>query len=101
MKRWRSVRALPGQLVARYGKPSYDSPSILYAWGGAGAAKSDGHFLSNVFEGERYVPVPISDIISGKSRLGDFVSAPSLLAELEARGYDLTTLIFKIEQKKP
>jgi hypothetical protein len=76
--------AKPGQLIARWGRPSHrESPDLSYAWGASGAAKSDAKILSSAFEE--------FDVYDGKS----------LRAELEARGYDITTLRFSISQKEP
>lgn len=80
-RRYRAPQAKPGQLVAGYGKiEPRGQPSVCYAWGGAGACSADGRILSNALEG-----APVFD---GKT----------LVEELEARGYDLSTLRFSIEK---
>ena len=85
MKRWRKPKAKPGQLKACYGKIEYDGPDICYAWGD-GVPRSDGHLLHNIFSQPRYRP-------------GSFETDPSLYEELENRGYDITTIKFKIQKK--
>lgn len=84
-KRTRRVQAKPGQLVAAWGRAGEEGrgerPDIQYAWGGAGASKPDGRILCNALEGAK--------VFDGKT----------LCAELEVRGYDLTTLRFSIERK--
>lgn len=75
--------AKPGQLIAKWGRPSHgELPDLSYAWGASGAAKSDARILSSAFEE--------CDVFDGKS----------LRTELEARGYDITTLRFSISQKE-
>lgn len=76
-------KAKPGQLVAKWGRPSTgDDPDLVYAWGGSGADKSDSRCLMSALE-----DAPTS------SGLG-------LRAELEARGYDIRTLKFSINLKE-
>lgn len=82
-KRYRVPSAKPGQLIARFGKvDSYNDPSIVYAWGSEGASKPDSRLLSEALE-----RAPVYD-------------GRSLVEELEARGYDLTTLKFSIQMKQ-
>lgn len=83
-KRIHTPRAKPGQIIARWGRPGpREYPEVVYAWGGDGAAKSDARILSNALEG------PMEHRENG------------LLKELEARGYDLTTLKFSIQKATP
>ena len=88
-----------GVLQARWGRAnSYDTPSIIYAWGAGGADKSDARILSDAFERPRWE----RDFDKPNSfSVAMFKEGPSLAAELEARGYDLTTLRFTIERKQP
>ncbi|MEN3212283.1 hypothetical protein PUR23_19930 [Methylorubrum populi] len=80
-KRYRVFEAKPGQLLARYGRAEHwDEPDLCYAWGDR-HIKPDSRMLMMAFE---QVPV-----FEGKT----------LRQELEARGYDITTLRFSIEQK--
>lgn len=82
-KRIRVPTAKPGELKACYGRAERgDSPDICYVWGGEGAHKSDGRILSEALEH--------AEVFDGKN----------LRQELEARGYDITTLKFSISQKK-
>ena len=82
-KRIPRIAAKPGQLVAAWGRGEDrgDSPAIQYAWGGAGAGKPDGRILCNAIE-----------------ECGVFMGR-TLAQELEARGYDITTLRFSISRK--
>jgi hypothetical protein len=59
---------------------------VLYQWGDD-AVKSDGSLLHYHFGVREW------DYVEKKSR-------PSLLEELHARGYDLTTLKFSIKKRK-
>lgn len=84
LKRWRTPVAKPGQLIARYGREEgWNKPSLVYAWGAAGASKRDSIVLMSALEG-----VPVH---GGKS----------LREELTSRGYDITTLRFSIELASP
>lgn len=89
----------PGQLRMYYGKASpYDSPDVCYMWGAGGASKCDAALLHHMIGSKRI------ELVYGDERekLGvPYKFGPSLLEELEARGYDLTTLKFSIQQKQP
>lgn len=83
-----------GQLTARWSKASKYAPGLLaaegvpgdivYAWGD-GVAKADQHLLHNALANGKWDP-------TGR------VFNPSFIAELHARGYDLTTLKFSISK---
>lgn len=76
--------AKPGQLLARWGRVEPgEPPSVVYAYGAAGACKADSRVLMEALEGAR--------VFENRS----------LVQELEARGYDITTLRFSIEIKMP
>ncbi len=81
-KRIHRLTAKPGQLRAGWARPEPGGPpDLCYAWGGAGADKSDVRIVSEAIEAAH---------ICGGS---------SLRFELERRGYDITTLKFSIERK--
>lgn len=83
-KRWRMPKAKPGQLIAQYGREDrHNYPDLLYAWGGSGASKPDSRVLMAALEE--------TPVFEGRS----------LRKELEARGYDITTLRFSIELARP
>jgi hypothetical protein len=98
MKRYRSPALKPGMLRIYYGKTDrYEAPDVCYQWGGAGASKCDSHLLYGAFSCKRL------ELVYGDERLREgapYKFGPSLLEELEARGYDLTTIKFSIELKK-
>lgn len=74
-------RAKPGELVAKWGRPEPgEAAELVYSWGGAGATKSDAYIVVDALE---------------RCRVMD---DRSLRAELEARGYDITTLRFSIQK---
>lgn len=81
MARLRVPEAKVGELKACYGKVDGDK-DIYYCHGGGGAVGADSRMLANFIEGVEY---------NGKT----------LKAELEARGYDTTTLKFSIQQQPP
>ena len=84
MKRFRAPKAKPGELKAQWGKLPHDTPDMCYAWG-EGVNRADARLLSNALGGKNYLP-----------GLG---LEPSLIDELEKRGYDLTTLRFSVQKK--
>jgi hypothetical protein len=91
VKRWRAPKAKPGELKAQWGKVEGEV-DLCFAWGGAGATKSDSALLQQVLANKRYLP-------SFKGPLGTYETENSLVEELEARGYDITTIRFSIQKK--
>jgi len=81
-RRFRSVVAKPRQLVARWGRVDGEL-AIAYAWGGQGAQKPDSRILMRALE----------DVV--------ILDGKTLAQELEARGYDLTTLRFSVSMRQP
>jgi hypothetical protein len=88
VRRWRSPTAKPGELVMRWGKMPRDAPDMVMAWG-AGCSKRDGALLHYMLASKR---MHWTD--------GTLTFEPSFLDELEARGYDLTTLRFSVRKKE-
>lgn len=83
IRRYRTVKAKPGELKAGYGTDEpRNRPDVVYAWGGDGAAKADAYILAAAFE---------ENAIHG---------GRSLVRELESRGYDLSTIRFSIRMKE-
>lgn len=80
-KRLRRVQAKPGQLLAQWGRDDGDDVGVVYAAGGGGVGTSDAGMLSTAF-----------NYVKG-------LHGTTLVKELEARGFDLTTLRFSIERK--
>ena len=79
----------PGQLKVQWGKPERGAqPSLIYLWGGEGAAKADARVISDALEAKRFTP----------TIMGGWRENPSLADELVARGYDLSTLKITISQ---
>ena len=89
-RRWRAPKAAPGELVARWGKLPHENPQVCYSWG-EGCTKREAALLHNVLTTERpdWTTKPLF------SKMW-----PSFLAELEASGYDLTTLRFSVRKKQ-
>lgn len=98
-KRYPQRHAKPGQLLVYYGKLPHSDPDICYAWGGDGASKYDGNFLSHVLGSPRCKPAVSEDEVRRAGRRG-YVFECSILEELDARGYDLATLKFSIQKKE-
>jgi hypothetical protein len=84
MRRWRKVKAKPGQLVMQYGRDDDGEVDVVFAWG-EGCSKRDGALLHWRIG---------SDNLNHKMEVDQ-----SLLKELDARGYDLTTIRFSISKK--
>jgi hypothetical protein len=78
----RRQKARPGELRFTYGRLDGDGPDGIFAWG-EGASKRDGALLQCYFNPSRPA-----------------TGTTSLLKDLEARGYDLSTLVFSV-MKKP
>lgn len=81
-----------------YGRVDGDRPDVCYQWGGGGANRCDASLLHHV------IGSPRIQILYGEEREKygyPYKFGPSLLQELETRGYDLSTLKFSIEQKQP
>jgi hypothetical protein len=90
-RRLRAPKAKPGQLLMQWGKLPGEDPDMCYSWGD-GCSKRDGHLLHNALASEKpdlFVQPLFSKML------------PSLLADLESRGYDLTTLRFTVSKKAP
>lgn len=92
-KRWHTPTAKPGQLKIVYGREDrYSRPDVVVAWGGHGADKCDARMAMHALTEKRMTRAfPSMDIIF----------EPSLIEELEARGYDITTLRFTIQRHTP
>lgn len=73
-----------------WGKLPGENPGVLYAWQGNVSMKRDSKLLSHYFE-TRWPDLFAKPLFSKME--------PSLLEELEARGYDITTLKFSINKK--
>jgi hypothetical protein len=96
-KRYRRRTAKPGQVLVYYGKIPGDEPDIVYAWGAGGASKRHGNLLAWLFGGQRV------RIVYGEERAQNggspYVFDKTMLEELDAAGFDLTTLNFSIQMK--
>ena len=88
----------PGQLIAYYGKLKDEKPDVVVAWGGEGADKRHGNLLFYILGSERL------ELVHGdeaKALGRDWKFGKSAIRMLEEAGYDLSTLRFSIEMKKP
>lgn len=90
-KRYRAPKVKPGQLMAYYGRVDGDAPDVCFAWG-AGLNKRHGNLLHYILGAKR---MTFADKGPG------YEFEPSALEQLEAAGYDLSTLKFSIQQKEP
>ena len=89
-KRLRTPKAKPGQLVVAWGKVDrYSDPSLVYAFPDRDG-KCDSRVVCDALEGKRYRPALLAP---------GYTVMKSLAEELEARGYDLTTLRLTISKK--
>lgn len=89
-KRYRIQHAKPGELRVYFGiaEPGgHHDPDICYAWG-EGTSKNDAHFLHNALTGDRYQ--------LKKGFQWDW--GQSIVKDLEARGYDPSTLKISIRK---
>ena len=82
--------AKPGEIKVGWGRAdNYDAPDICSAWGGQGADKSDARMVNTRLT-EKRMRQSFPDM--------KVVFEPSFIEELEARGYDITTLKFSIQK---
>jgi hypothetical protein len=90
MKRLRKPKLKDGELRMYWGKPEYCEPDVVLAWQGDSRMKADTALLHMIMCSKRPDPLklPIFSIME-----------PSLIEELIARGYDITTLKFSIMKK--
>lgn len=91
MKRLRKPKLEDGELKMYWGREPNDRPDIMLAWQGDRSMKRDTNLL-HYFMCSKH-PDPDAQPIFSKMNL-------SLIEELDARGYDLTTLKFSIKKKK-
>ena len=84
MSRVRKPQIKDGTLTAEWGKLPYDAPDICFTWG-KGCSSADARLLNNALGGKMYSEI--------KKDYED-----SLIEELKARGYDITTLKFSIRK---
>lgn len=91
MKRYRKPKLKDGELRIYYGKVPHDSPDVILAWQGDRSMKRDTNLLYSVICSKQ------PDLFTKPlfSRMN-----PSLIEELELRGYDITTIKFSIMKKK-
>lgn len=90
-KRLGPVRARPGQIRLKYG--SLDGERDYIAANGEGVPRGDAYMLFEVLKALREPRPPrlLSD--------NPHAPTPSLLAELESRGFDLKTLEITLQKK--
>ena len=90
-KRLRAPKLKDGELRMYWGKPSrHDSPDVVLAWQGDPSMKRDTNLLHYHLCSKH--PDPHVQPIFSKM-------LPSLIEELQAHGYDITTLKFSIQKK--
>jgi len=90
MKRFRRPKLKDGELRVYWGKLPHDSPDVIYSWQGDRSMRRDSALLHHYFGSQH--PDPFTKPIFSKMN-------PSLIEELEMRGYDITTLRFSIQKK--
>ncbi|WP_374349202.1 hypothetical protein [Chitinimonas sp.] len=91
MKRFRRPKLKDGELRVYWGKLPHDCPDVIFAWQGETSMKGDSRLLHYYLAGQQ--PDPFVTPLFSKMR-------PSLIQELEARGYDITTIEFRIRKRE-
>jgi hypothetical protein len=84
-------KAKPGEVLFIYGRLPGDDPDHIGMWGGAGATTRHSHAVMHGFTGARVELDPSS---ANGWKFGN-----SFLQELDAAGFDTTTLEFSIRVK--
>lgn len=92
-------KAKPGQLLAFWGRLPGDEPDMIFAWGDR-LNKRHGNLLHYIL-GSKRVELAFSDEERKKANGKDYYFGRTALEMLEDAGYDLSTLKFSIEMKKP
>lgn len=98
VKRYRRPRPRPGELVARWGRVEGSEPQVCY-FPGDGIERCDMHMLHCALSGPRQrtnYEAPL-----GSPRYLWTIYTPSFLEELEEHGFDLETIRFSIQKKRP
>ncbi|MFG6083752.1 hypothetical protein ACEUZ9_005477 [Paracoccus litorisediminis] len=89
-KRIRTPMVKPDQITVAWGRADRHSlPSLVYVYPDR-AGKGDSRVLMEALEGDRFRP--------SFERFGSLDREPSMVAELEKRGYDITTLRLTIRR---
>ena len=91
MKRFRRPKLKDGELRVYWGKLPHDAPDVILAWQGDRSMKRDTALLHYVMCSKQ--PDPFAKPLFSKMK-------PSLVEELQTRGYDITTLKFSIQKRK-
>ena len=91
MKRLRKPKLKDGELMVYWGRLPHDNPDVIYAWQGDASMKRDSAALHYYLGCKR--PDPQVTPIFSKM-------LPSMIEDLESRGYDITTLKFSIMKKQ-
>lgn len=91
MKRLRKPKLKDGELRMYWGRLPHDSPDVIFAWQGDLSMESDSRLLHRMLASE--YPDPFAQPLWSKMN-------PSLIKELELRGYDITTIKFSIIKKE-
>lgn len=89
MKRFRKPKLKDGELRVYWGRVPHEEPDIVLSWQGDRTMKRDTNLLHYAFCSKH--PDPFARPIFSKMD-------PSLIDELKARGYDITTLKFSIQK---
>jgi len=91
MKRFRTPTAKPGEVKIVYGKiDRYNNPDLCVVWGAGTDMKCTGRLIMNAID---------QKTLHAKFPGSGHEYRPSLLEELEARGFDITTLRISISKK--
>lgn len=91
-KRIRRPKLKDGELRVYLGRPSRrEAPDVCFAWQGCPTMRPDSRLIYNCIASRR--PDPSVTPIFSKM-------LPSLIEELELRGYDITTIKFSIMKKE-
>ena len=83
----------PGELHVWYGRLDGDAPDVIFA-NGDGVPRCDRALLNYAFCSKRMA-------FDSTPGVRGYVFEPGFIEELEKRGYDLSTLRFRIRKKDP
>ncbi|MES2173832.1 MAG: hypothetical protein V4523_07780 [Pseudomonadota bacterium] len=90
-KRWRTPTAKPGEVKIVYGRiDRHNNPDLCVAWGPGTDMRCTGSLMLHALTEKR---------LQHKFPSGGTEYGPSLIEELEARGFDIQTLRITISKK--
>lgn len=97
LKRYRKVEAKDGQLRIKYGRDDTGELGLVIARG-VGCDSADSWLIHSALFSQRCQP-NLSNLATAKGLFDYIMWEPSIMKELDRRGYDTDTLTLSIQKK--